>query len=79
MESRKELLIKHVKRNETNLVYAYTKSNNTLFQDKKNKAELQFESNTEHDGDVEDISDGERTGSDHGMFYPAVATPGTPK
>lgn len=41
------------------------------------KGSLQFESNTEHDGDVEDISDGERTSSDHGMtFYPNV--PGTP-
>lgn len=39
---------------------------------------LNFESNNEHDGDVEDISDGERTSSDHGMmFYPTVA-PGTP-
>ncbi|XP_055295668.1 mitogen-activated protein kinase-binding protein 1 isoform X6 [Sitodiplosis mosellana] len=41
------------------------------------KGSLQFESNTEHDGDIEDISDGERTSSDHGMtFYPNV--PGTP-
>ncbi|XP_031618833.1 uncharacterized protein LOC116337970 isoform X3 [Contarinia nasturtii] len=41
------------------------------------KNSLQFESNTEHDGDIEDISDGERTSSDHGMtFYPNV--PGTP-
>lgn len=41
------------------------------------KSSLQFESNTEHDGDIEDISDGERTNSDHGMtFYPNV--PGTP-
>lgn len=32
---------------------------------------LNSESNTEHDGDVEDISDGERTSSDHGLiFYP---------
>lgn len=30
---------------------------------------LNSESNTEHDGDVEDISDGERTSSDHGMIY----------
>lgn len=30
---------------------------------------LNSESNTEHDGDVEDISDGERTSSDHGMVY----------
>lgn len=41
------------------------------------KSSLQFESNTEHDGDIEDISDGERTSSDHGItFYPNV--PGTP-
>ena len=40
---------------------------------------LNSESNTEHDGDVEDISDGERTSSDHGMvYYPTVATPSTP-
>lgn len=30
---------------------------------------LNSESNTEHDGDIEDISDGERTSSDHGMIY----------
>lgn len=30
---------------------------------------LNSESNTEHDGDVEDISDGERTSSEHGMIY----------
>lgn len=50
-------------------------------QDKKTTAsgQLQFESNNEHDGDVEDISDGERTSSsEHGMFYPASITPGTP-
>lgn len=50
-------------------------------QDKKATAsgQLQFESNNEHDGDVEDISDGERTSSsEHGMFYPASITPGTP-
>ncbi|XP_059616871.1 mitogen-activated protein kinase-binding protein 1 isoform X2 [Phlebotomus argentipes] len=44
----------------------------------KNLNSLNSESNTEHDGDVEDISDGERTSSDHGvLFYPTVA-PGTP-
>lgn len=36
---------------------------------------LNSESNTEHDGDVEDISDGERTSSDHGMiYYPGTNT-----
>lgn len=40
---------------------------------------MHLESNTEHDGDIEDISDGERTSSDHGMmFYPATTAPGTP-
>lgn len=40
---------------------------------------MNSESNTEHDGDVEDISDGERTSSEHGMmFYPDAGTPGTP-
>ncbi|XP_055920018.1 mitogen-activated protein kinase-binding protein 1 isoform X2 [Eupeodes corollae] len=38
---------------------------------------LRFESNNDHDGDVEDISDGERTSSDHGLFYPTIS-PGTP-
>ena len=40
---------------------------------------LNSESNTEHDGDVEDISDGERTSSDHGMlYYPPNIVPATP-
>ncbi|XP_058453064.1 uncharacterized protein LOC131431397 isoform X2 [Malaya genurostris] len=39
---------------------------------------LNSESNTEHDGDVEDISDGERTSSEHGMVYYPTATPSTP-
>lgn len=62
MENRRELLI----------------SSKTTIIDQRNMTSLNFESNTEHDGDIEDISDGERTSSDHGMmFYPAVA-PGTP-
>lgn len=37
---------------------------------KSNQNSLNFESTTEHDGDIEDISDGERTSSEHGlMFY----------
>lgn len=41
---------------------------------------LNSESNTEHehDGDVEDISDGERTSSDHGMVYYPVPLASTP-
>uniref|UniRef100_A0A2M4CRT5 Putative mitogen-activated protein n=1 Tax=Anopheles darlingi TaxID=43151 RepID=A0A2M4CRT5_ANODA len=39
---------------------------------------LNSESNTEHDGDVEDISDGERTSSEHGMMYYPTAAPSTP-
>ncbi|XP_058819724.1 uncharacterized protein LOC131682346 isoform X2 [Topomyia yanbarensis] len=39
---------------------------------------LNSESNTEHDGDVEDISDGERTSSEHGMVYYPTAAPSTP-
>lgn len=53
---------------------------NICFQviEQKNLHSLNSESNTEHDGDVEDMSDGERTSSDHGLlFYPSVA-PGTP-
>lgn len=47
-------------------------------QDEKILGNVHFESNTEHDGDIEDISDGERTSSDHGMmFYPTIA-PSTP-
>lgn len=46
--------------------------------EQKNLNSLNSESNTEHDGDVEDMSDGERTSSDHGLlFYPSVG-PGTP-
>lgn len=39
---------------------------------------LNSESNTEHDGDVEDISDGERTSSDHGMIYYPTTHSSTP-
>lgn len=45
----------------------------------KSMHSLNSESNTEHDGDVEDISDGERTNSDHGIIYYDISiTPGTP-
>ncbi|XP_052863438.1 uncharacterized protein LOC128270072 [Anopheles cruzii] len=36
------------------------------------------DSSTKHDGDVEDISDNERTNSDHGMMYYPSASPSTP-
>ncbi|XP_017050052.1 uncharacterized protein LOC108094137 isoform X4 [Drosophila ficusphila] len=46
--------------------------------DKRLKPGLRFDTHThDHDGDVEDISDGERTSSDHGMFYNNLA-PSTP-
>ncbi|XP_043950237.1 mitogen-activated protein kinase-binding protein 1 isoform X9 [Drosophila biarmipes] len=46
--------------------------------DKRLKPGLRFDTHThDHDGDVEDISDGERTSSDHGMFYNNMA-PSTP-
>lgn len=45
---------------------------------RKVKIQLNSESNTEHDGDVEDISDGERTSSDHGMVFYPTGAPGTP-
>ncbi|XP_017108690.3 uncharacterized protein Wdr62 isoform X2 [Drosophila bipectinata] len=46
--------------------------------DKRGKPGLRFDTHThDHDGDVEDISDGERTSSDHGMFYNNLA-PSTP-
>ncbi|XP_030384671.1 uncharacterized protein LOC115631956 isoform X1 [Scaptodrosophila lebanonensis] len=39
---------------------------------------LRFDTHThDHDGDIEDISDGERTSSDHGMFYNNIS-PSTP-
>ncbi|XP_055713007.1 uncharacterized protein LOC129807634 isoform X2 [Phlebotomus papatasi] len=44
----------------------------------KNLNSLNSESNTEHDGDVEDISDGERTSSDHGVLFYPTGAPGTP-
>ncbi|KRF81591.1 mitogen-activated protein kinase-binding protein 1 isoform X8 [Drosophila virilis] len=44
----------------------------------KRKPGMRFDTHThDHDGDVEDISDGERTSSDHGMFYNNLA-PSTP-
>lgn len=50
----------------------------TLAVDKR-KPGLRFDtiSNNDHDGDIEDISDGERTSSDHGMFYNNIS-PSTP-
>ncbi|XP_070067612.1 uncharacterized protein Wdr62 isoform X1 [Drosophila takahashii] len=46
--------------------------------DKRLKPGLRFDTHShDHDGDVEDISDGERTSSDHGMFYNNLA-PSTP-
>lgn len=46
----------------------------------KRKHTNRIENNTanDHDGDVEDISDGERTSSEHGMFYNNIS-PSTPK
>ncbi|KAH8263217.1 hypothetical protein KR044_006206 [Drosophila immigrans] len=44
----------------------------------KRKPGMRFDTHThDHDGDIEDISDGERTSSDHGMFYNNLA-PSTP-
>lgn len=44
----------------------------------KKNYNVNFESNTEHDGDVEDASDGERTNSDHGMLFYPIPSPATP-
>ncbi|CAD7079699.1 unnamed protein product [Hermetia illucens] len=46
--------------------------------EQKKGTSLRFESNNDHDGDVEDISDGERTSSDHGMMFYQNAGPSTP-
>ncbi|KAL7740621.1 hypothetical protein ACLKA6_009502 [Drosophila palustris] len=46
----------------------------------KRKPGMRFDTHShihDHDGDIEDISDGERTSSDHGMFYNNLA-PSTP-
>lgn len=49
-----------------------------LLPDKRSKPGMRFDTHThDHDGDIEDISDGERTSSDHGMFYQNMA-PSTP-
>ncbi|XP_055386615.1 mitogen-activated protein kinase-binding protein 1 [Condylostylus longicornis] len=40
----------------------------------KDLSSLDFETNNDNDGDVEDISDGERTSSDHGLYYPSYPT-----
>jgi hypothetical protein len=53
--------------------------NNKIIAEHQNKLHsLNSESNTEHDGDVEDISDGERTSSEHGMIYYPNVHPSTP-
>lgn len=57
----------------------FLNNNNKLVVEHQNKLHsLNSESNTEHDGDVEDISDGERTSSEHGMVYYPNAHPSTP-
>lgn len=52
--------------------------NNKVVVEQNKMHSLNSESNTEHDGDVEDISDGERTSSEHGMVYYPNAHPSTP-
>lgn len=55
-------------------------ANKRLIHEQKNLHSLNSGSNTEHDehdGDIEDMSDGERTNSDHGVYYP-TAGPATP-
>uniref|UniRef100_A0A1A9WKM8 MABP1/WDR62 second WD40 domain-containing protein n=1 Tax=Glossina brevipalpis TaxID=37001 RepID=A0A1A9WKM8_9MUSC len=49
-----------------------------LLQEKR-KSGVRFDniSTNDHDGDIEDISDGERTSSDHGLFYNNIS-PSTP-
>ncbi|XP_073825223.1 WD repeat domain 62 isoform X7 [Musca autumnalis] len=49
----------------------------TLSADRKPSLRFDTISNNDHDGDIEDISDGERTSSDHGMFYNNIS-PSTP-
>ncbi|XP_039952737.1 uncharacterized protein LOC120769680 isoform X4 [Bactrocera tryoni] len=80
METRREL--KFIGSNNSGTVPAVTGSNggtaaNRLAPEKR-KPGLRFDpQSNEHDGDVEDISDGERTSSDHGMFYNNIS-PSTP-
>lgn len=83
METRREL--KFIGSNNTGTVPTVTatvaganRSSATLVADKR-KPGLRFDtiSNNDHDGDIEDISDGERTSSDHGMFYNNIS-PSTP-
>lgn len=78
MENRRDLLFL-TKNVSYHIGFIFDTKLYSKLQEKKNLGSVNFESNTEHDGDIEDISDGERTSSDHGMmFYPATATPGTP-
>ncbi|XP_036329884.1 mitogen-activated protein kinase-binding protein 1-like, partial [Rhagoletis pomonella] len=80
METRREL--KFIGSNNTGTVPIAAGSNggttaNRLVPEKR-KPGLRFDpQSNEHDGDVEDISDGERTSSDHGMFYNNIS-PSTP-
>ncbi|XP_067624327.1 mitogen-activated protein kinase-binding protein 1 isoform X6 [Eurosta solidaginis] len=82
METRREL--KFIGSNNTGTVPIVatgsnggTTASNRLAPEKR-KPGLRFDAHSnEHDGDVEDISDGERTSSDHGMFYNNIS-PSTP-
>ena len=83
METRREL--KFIGSNNTGTVPTVTatiagasRNSATLVADKR-KPGLRFDniSNNDHDGDIEDISDGERTSSEHGMFYNNIS-PSTP-
>ncbi|XP_032597823.2 mitogen-activated protein kinase-binding protein 1 isoform X8 [Drosophila grimshawi] len=81
METRRELMFIGSNNNGTiSTVSAATASSNGApatvgvgqqrLQPDKRKVGLRFDTHShDHDGDVEDISDGERTSSDHGMFY----------
>ncbi|KAI8124958.1 WD repeat-containing protein 62 [Lucilia cuprina] len=79
METRREL--KFIGSNNTGTVPTVTatvaganRSSATLVADKR-KPGLRFDtiSNNDHDGDIEDISDGERTSSDHGIDFKVTA------
>ncbi|XP_037957302.1 mitogen-activated protein kinase-binding protein 1 isoform X2 [Teleopsis dalmanni] len=78
METRREL--KFIGSNNNGTLNPTTINNGAmtrLLPDKR-KSGLSFDvQSNDHDGDIEDISDGERTSSDHGMFYNNIA-PSTP-
>lgn len=61
---------------------AYLSEDSSIDSGRENRKQgmnkINAEYNTEHDGDIEDVSDSERTHPDYGLLYYPTVAPGTP-